>query len=216
MTEAGVTRTSDSRTTRATRRDIGDSSFIGGDGTSREMNRRAYATAKAKRPKVPHGVTSANSIHRLSGDESLAWTLWEAMLAHAGALHLTVSTSDSDPLARPHSYGYYLHDAAAVWVRPDRARADMAATLAHELAHAVTHNACAGMTQDVREVVAESVAYAVCSRFGLDLSLRSVDYVAGWLDDPEAFHLGMAAIHDGAASLIDATEAAMTDAGLEL
>ena len=65
-----------------------------------------------------------------------------------------------------------------------------------------------------REVVAESVAYAVCSRFGLDLSLRSVDYVAGWpWYDPEAFRVGMAAIHDGAASLIDAIEAAMTDAG---
>ena len=86
-------------------------------------------------------------------------------------------------------------------------------SLAHELAHTVTHDACVGMPRDVREVVAESVAYAVCSRFGLDLSLRSVDYVAGWLDDPEAFRVGMAAIHDGAASLIDAIEAAMTDAG---
>jgi hypothetical protein len=139
------------------------------------------------------------------------------MLAHAGALNLIVSMSDSDPLARPVSYGYYLHDAAAIWVRPERARADMAATLAHELAHAVTHDVCAGMPRDVREVVAESVAYAVCSRFGLDLSLRSVDYVAGWLDEPEAFRVGMAAIHDGAASLIDAIESAMTEAGeLEL
>ena len=43
--------------------------------------------------------------------------------------------------------------------------------------------------------------------------IRSVEYVAGWLDDPEAFRVGMAAIHDGAASLIDAIEAAMTDAG---
>ena len=85
------------------------------------------------------------------------------------------------------------------------------------VAHAVTHDACAGMRRDVQEVVAESVAYAVCSRFGLDLSLRSVDYVAGWLDDPEAFRVGMAAIHDGAAGLIDAIEAAMPDAGeLEL
>jgi hypothetical protein len=88
----------------------------------------------------------------------------------------------------------------------------MAATFAHELAHAVTHDACAGMPRDVREVVAESVAYTVCSRFGLDLSLRSVDYVAGWMDDPEAFCMGMAAIHDGDASLIDAIEAAITDA----
>ncbi len=150
--------------------------------------------------------------HAANGDESLARHIWEAMLAHAGTLNLTVSTSDSDPLARPASFGYYLYDAAAVWVRPDRARADLAATLAHELAHAVTHDAMTSQPRDVREVVAQSVAYAVCSRFGLGLSLRSVDYVAGWLDEPEAFRVGLAAIHDGAASLIDAIEAAMTDA----
>jgi hypothetical protein len=77
----------------------------------------------------------------------------------------------------------------------------------------VTHDACVEKPLDFYEVVAESVAYAVCSRFGLDLSLRSVDYVAGWLDDPEAFRVGIAAIHEGAASLIDAIEAAMTGAG---
>jgi hypothetical protein len=72
------------------------------------------------------------------------------------------------------------------------------------------------MPRDVCEVIAESVAYAVCSRFGLGLSLRSADYVAGWGHpqghDPEAFRVGMVAIHDGAAALIDAIEAAMTDA----
>ena len=51
-----------------------------------------------------------------------------------------------------------------------------------------------------------------CPRFGLDLSLRSVDYVAGWLDDPDGFKAGMAAIHDGAASLIDSIEALLADA----
>jgi hypothetical protein len=56
-------------------------------------------------------------------------------------------------------------------------------------------------------------AYAVCSRFGLDLSLRSVGYVATWLDDPSGFKTGMAAIHDGAASLIDAIEALLPHAG---
>jgi hypothetical protein len=73
------------------------------------------------------------------------------------------------------------------------------------------------MPRDVCDVVAESVTYAVCSRFGLDLSLRSVDDVAGWEHpqghDPEAFRMGMAAIHDGAAALIDAIEGAMEDTG---
>ena len=43
--------------------------------------------------------------------------------------------------------------------------------------------------------------------------IRSVEYVAGWLDDPEAFRTGMAAIRDSAASLIDAIEAAVVDCG---
>jgi hypothetical protein len=97
----------------------------------------------------------------------------------------------------------------------------MAATLAHELAHAVTRDAMTSQPRGVREMVAESLAYAVCSGFGVDLSLRSVDNIAGWGHpqghDPEAFRVGMAAIHDGAAALIDAIEAAMTDtAELEL
>jgi hypothetical protein len=62
-----------------------------------------------------------------------------------------------------------------------------------------------------------SDAYPVCSRFGLALSLRSIDYVAGWGHpqghDPAAIRVGMAAIHDGTSSRIDAIQAAMTDAG---
>jgi hypothetical protein len=57
------------------------------------------------------------------------------------------------------------------------------------------------MSRDVREVIAQSIAYAVCSRFGPDMSLRSVEYIAGWLDDPKPFRAGMTAIHDGAAPL---------------
>ena len=115
------------------------------------------------------------------------------MLTQTATLDLTVSTSESDPLAGPDTFGYYHHAARAVWVRPGRDRPDRAATLAHELAHTVTHDATAELTRDAREVVAESVAYAVCSLSGLDLSLRSVDDVAGWGHpqghDPAAFRV---------------------------
>jgi hypothetical protein len=60
-------------------------------------------------------------------------------------------------------------------------------------------------------------ACAVCCRFVLIITLHSVGYVAGWGHpqghDPEAFRVGISAIHCGAAYPIDAIEAAMTDAG---
>jgi antirestriction protein ArdC len=147
--------------------------------------------------------------HPAVGDASLAVALWSAMLEHAAHIGLTVSTSAADPFADRNTYGYFRPAAGHIWVRPNRPFADMAATLAHELAHAITHDVTASMSRGACEVVAESVAYAVCSRFGLDLALRSAEYVAGWLDDPDAFRAGMAAIHHGAASLIDALEVAI-------
>lgn len=144
-----------------------------------------------------------------AGDDAHAAALWAALASHAGALGLTVSTSEADAPRSAHVHGYYQHSAQLVWVRP-AALADMAATLAHEIAHAVTHDTAAGMTRDIHELIAESVAYIVCSQFGLDLSLRSTDYVAGWIDDLAAFRAGMAIIHDAAASLIDAVAPALT------
>jgi hypothetical protein len=44
----------------------------------------------------------------------------------------------------------------------------------------LTYDACAAMTRDVGDVIAESVASAFCSRFRLDLSLRCVDDAADW------------------------------------
>ena len=75
---------------------------------------------------------------------------------------------------------------------------------------------CADMIRDHREVVAESVAYAVGSHFGLDMALRSAHYVASWLDEPETFKATMSAIHDGAATLVDALDTVMTGEPLAL
>jgi antirestriction protein ArdC len=151
-----------------------------------------------------------------AGDAAQAAALWDALAVHAGELGLAVSTSEADAPRSAQVHGYYQHSAQLVWVRPAEL-ADMSATLAHEIAHAVTHETAAGMPRDVQELIAESVAYIVCSQFGLDLSLRSTDYVAHWIDDPAAFRAGMSVIHDAAASLIDAVAPALAaSAPLEL
>ena len=72
------------------------------------------------------------------------------------------------------------------------------------------------MARDHREVVAESVAYAVGSHFGLDMALRSAHDVASWLDEPEAFKATMAVIHDGAATLMVALDAATSGGPITL
>jgi hypothetical protein len=73
------------------------------------------------------------------------------------------------------------------------------------------------MPHAVHKLVADSVVYVVCSQVSLDLSLRSADDVAHWIDDPAAFRAGMVTVHDAAASLIEAIAPALaTGAPLEL
>lgn len=68
-------------------------------------------------------------------------------------------------------------------------------TLIHEIAHAKLHNILGEKTTELTpeeqknnrtmEVEAESVAYTVCQRYGIDTSDYSFGYVAGWSKDKE-------------------------------
>ena len=66
-------------------------------------------------------------------------------------------------------------------------------TAIHEIAHAILHDRDNGAEKDsdraTMEVQAESVAYTVCSYYGLDTSDYSFGYVAGWSKDKEAKEL---------------------------
>ena len=68
-------------------------------------------------------------------------------------------------------------------------------TLIHEIAHAKLHNILKEKSTELTpeeqknnrtmEVEAESVAYTVCQRYGIDTSDYSFGYVAGWSKDKE-------------------------------
>ena len=53
-------------------------------------------------------------------------------------------------------------------------------TLIHELAHAILHDDGAPRERALAELEAESVAYVVCSEFGIDSGSYSFGYLAGW------------------------------------
>lgn len=56
-------------------------------------------------------------------------------------------------------------------------------TLIHELSHALLHDGNTACDTRTREVQAESIAYTVCKRFGIDTSDYSFAYIAGWSSD---------------------------------
>ncbi len=72
----------------------------------------------------------------------------------------------------------------AVEVDNSHPTGQQAKTLAHELAHEALHWEDRGpLTRSIAELEAESVAYVVCTHFGLDVEVRASRYIALWDGD---------------------------------
>ena len=85
--------------------------------------------------------------------------------------------------------GYYRLDTKQIALRPDMSAAQTIKTIIHEKAHSLLHDSASEYTREEAEVQAESVAYCVCSAFGLDTSDYSVGYIAGGSNGKEAKEL---------------------------
>ena len=83
-----------------------------------------------------------------------------------------------------------------------------AKTLAHELAHEALHWEDRGpLTRSIAELEAESVAYVVCTHFGLDVEVRASRYIALWDGDSKALRASLERIANTARGIIDDVEA---------
>ena len=92
----------------------------------------------------------------------------------------------------------------SVEVDNTHATGQQAKTLAHELAHEALHNTDrTGLTRTVAELEAESVAYVVCTHFGLDVEVRASRYIALWDGDSKALRASLERIANTARALID-------------
>lgn len=105
--------------------------------------------------------------------------------------------------------GYYHVEENRIAVQKDMGEAQTIKTLLHEASHAILHSREAmNDTQDKskaqKECEAESVAFVVCSHYGIDTSDYSFPYVAGWSSDKEVPELkaSLDTIRRAAADLI--------------
>ena len=93
-----------------------------------------------------------------------------------------ISVRDIDSAAN----GYYDGAEKGIVIKAGLSQAQTLKTAIHEVSHAKLHDKDIGTEKDngpdrrTKEVQAESVAYTVCSHFGLDTSDYSFGYIAGW------------------------------------
>ncbi len=89
--------------------------------------------------------------------------------------------------------GYYSNAEKRIAVQEGMSEVQTLKTLIHEIAHAKLHavedinNAKPEeqIDRNTKEVEAESIAYTVCQRYGIDTSDYTFGYVAGWSSDKE-------------------------------
>jgi Zn-dependent peptidase ImmA (M78 family) len=108
--------------------------------------------------------------------------------------------------------GYYSPQTNSITIQKGMDGTQTIKTMIHEIAHATMHSNRENMPdQQTREVQAESVAYTVCSHYGIDTSEYSFGYVAAWSDGKELKELKVSldVIKKAASEIITAADAKM-------
>ncbi|MBR4456388.1 MAG: ImmA/IrrE family metallo-endopeptidase [Solobacterium sp.] len=104
-------------------------------------------------------------------------------------------------------HGFYRPSDETISIREGMSQLQTIKTLAHEIAHALLHNRqCGGdlLSRRQKEIEAESIAYILCSHYGLDTSDYSFAYIAGYSSSRELPELqaSMSRIHFASRLLI--------------
>ena len=119
--------------------------------------------------------------------------------------------------------GYYHQTEKYIAIKEDMSNVQTMKTGVHEVSHALLHDRevmdAEGVLKDqtTKEVEAESIAYIVCSHFGLDTSEYSFTYIASWCEsrDMKALKASMDTIRKTSAEIIENIEAQMYELEME-
>lgn len=109
--------------------------------------------------------------------------------------------------------GYYSLSDDVIVIQKDMPEAQTLKTIFHETAHSILHSTAQmdarkaegkeAFSREDREVQAESVAYIVADRYGLDTSGYSFPYVASWAGDAKKILANLSEIKSAATVIID-------------
>nr|MCR4888533.1 ImmA/IrrE family metallo-endopeptidase [Ruminococcus sp.] len=109
--------------------------------------------------------------------------------------------------------GYYSYGEQRIVIQENLSGAQAIKTAIHECAHALLHDPdqklpTANTSRSDKEVQAESVAYIVASRYGIDTSDYSFPYIASWSHGKQLEQLNrfLNEIHETARTICDAID----------
>ena len=117
----------------------------------------------------------------LQGSSEQEQVIYEALLKYVSAKYCVQEVTGTS------AKGSYNIDTKVITVRSDLQYQQKVKSLLHELSHAIDFEINPDMTisRNKRELIAESCAFVVCLRLGIDTSSYSFSYLKSWLKDPK-------------------------------
>lgn len=117
----------------------------------------------------------------LAGNSEAEKEIYERLMAFISTEHTVTEVTGTA------SKGSYNLDTGVICVRGDLDYLQRIKTLLHEYAHAIDFKLHPGpdVSRNRRELIAESVAFVVSMRLGLDTSSYSMSYIKSWLKDAD-------------------------------
>lgn len=138
----------------------------------------------------------------MSGNSDREQTIYEKLRDVISQEHLVLEVTGMA------SKGAYNIETGFISINADYDYVQRIKTLLHEYAHAVdfTMNPAEDIKKNVRELVAESVAFVVMQYMGFDTSSYSIGYIKSWLKDAEELKNVAATVQKIACRIIDKME----------
>lgn len=177
--------------------------------TTFRLQARSFDVSQTEGKDLPQQVT--NLKEQLT-DEQYA-NLYRAAMSIAKANQLTVRF---DKLPEE-TNGYFNPNQNEIVIQQDNMTKDqIVKTFLHELAHAELHQAGqqAAITDNLKELQAESTAFVVASYYGLDTDNYTFQYLASWSDDKKTLadlEAQLDVVHQEAQSLIKRMDATLAE-----